>query len=213
MIWESRIWKEELQKELDGFTKLLDEFDYDESDDWDNYVHYNLQMEKFFFVCAFIVRKLMESYKLSDELEAQKIHCVRHKRIEDDDTFVDFINYHHIDRFYDLDKSEEYELELREICNYFIHSFVLLPNDDTDGVFHGVFVNSDWIKEKYLYYVEFRVFVNMLEGVIEDDIASMMWDRRNSNGSPRKNPIIYKSRYHRSRNGKMSGGSDREEKL
>ncbi len=100
MIWDSIVWKEELQRELDNFRKFLDEFEQ-----LDEY--YDLRVEKFFFVSSFIIRKLSESYKLSDELESQEIGCVRHKRVENDNVYIDLMNYHHFERYYDLDEMEE----------------------------------------------------------------------------------------------------------
>lgn len=49
MIWESSVWREDLQKELNDFLVKIEGF---------NDEYFNLRVEKFFFISAFIIRKL-----------------------------------------------------------------------------------------------------------------------------------------------------------
>ncbi len=95
-------------------------------------------------------------------------------------------------------------MKLREICNYFIHSMVfspdlvispdkdISPDEDVEVNLQGVFINSDRIKEKELYYIELNVFIKLIEDTINDDIvrSSMI---RHFDG---RKPSVKKSRNH-----------------
>ncbi|MGC1121520.1 MAG: hypothetical protein WBA22_10545 [Candidatus Methanofastidiosia archaeon] len=170
MIWESGAWKEELQKEFKSFSKFLTEIKTSENE------YFNLRVEKFFFVSAFIIRKLNESNKLSDELTSKDFIYVKYNRIRSD-AIVDFLNFHHFDRFYDLKREEKCLLKSRDICNYFIHSFIFSTVHDENGQLCGVLVNSDRTKDEFLLYVELNTFTELINDVIDDDIVSMSYNR------------------------------------
>jgi hypothetical protein len=170
MIWESSVWREELQKELNDFYNFLVNIEASEAE------YFNLRVEKFFFVSAFIIRKLAEANKLSDELISKDFSCIKYGRIKDD-SIIDFLNCHHIERFYNLEKKEKYLLNLRDICNYFIHSFVFSTVHDANKKLCGVLVNSDRIKDKFLLYIELSTFIELINNVINDDIVSMNYNR------------------------------------
>lgn len=193
MIWNSVVWKDELQKELDGFSKILvemDQYNGDPDYKYDEYYdsYYNLRLEKFLLVSSFVVRKLSDSLKLSDELESQDFNCYIYKRLENDD-IISVINRNNVTRFYNLDAPEEVPLKLKEICNLFIHSLVFRPVVDDKMSLQGVFVNSDWTKDKSLYYVEINLFVKLVKEIINDEIG-MFSHKRDKNGGE----IIKKTR-------------------
>jgi len=170
MIWQSGIWKEELQKVLDEFSVFLTSIDRCEGQDFD------LQVEKFFFTSAFIIRKLEEANKLSDELISMQFGCIRHLRIQHH-TAVDSMNWHRFQRFYDLSQEDGVSLRLREICNSLIHSFVFSLVTDDSHRLCGVFVNSNRTKEKFIYYIELNTFLKLINDVINDDIVSITHNR------------------------------------
>ncbi len=178
MIWESSVWKEDLQKELNDFLANIEGFK-------DEY--FNLRVKKFFFISAFIIRKLNEANKLSDELISKDFDCARYRRINDSG-IIDFMNCHHIEKFYDLRNGEKSSLKLKDICNYFIHSFVFSCSIGDDDRLCGVFVNSDRIKNKFLYYIELNTFIILINDVITDDIVSMSYNR--ITGKLKKSKVI-----------------------
>ena len=167
MIWEASVWKEDLQKELNDFLANIEGFK-DE--------HFNLRVEKFFFISAFIIRKLNEANKLSDELTSQDVDCTTYKRVKNGG-IIDFMNSHHIEKFYDLRNGEKSSLKLKDVCNYFIHSFVFSYSIGDGDRLCGVFVNSDRIKNKFLYYIDLNTFIMLINGVINDDIVSLSYNR------------------------------------
>lgn len=171
MIWESSVWKEEMQKELGEFNCYL-ESKPDFEDDY-----FNLRVEKFIFVIAFIIRKLIESNKISDELLANEYPAYKYKKIENERS-IDFLNYHHVDEFYELACQEGCKFKIREMCNLFIHSFVfMLSFDEEFKNFTGVLINSDRSKNSWLYEIDFEIFVEVINDVINDNIVSVEYSR------------------------------------
>ena len=130
-------------------------------------------IERFALVTAFAVRKLVDSNKMSDELEATAIPAKRYPRIEDERKLT-FMQRWDFDRFYDLQSAGATSLGTRELCNMFIHSFVFAPIfDEASGKFVSIVLNSDRTKEKVLFEVKLDSYFEFLEEVIEDDIVSM----------------------------------------
>lgn len=87
------------------------------------------------------------------------------------------MNCYHIEKFYDLRNGEKSSLKLKDISNYFIHSFVLSYSIGDDDSLCGVFVNSDRIKNKFLYYIETDTFIMLINDIINDDIVNMSYNR------------------------------------
>jgi len=170
MIWESSIWKEEIQKELDDFYCYLKS----EPDIENEY--FSLRVEKIFFVSAFIIRKLIESNKISDELLAKQYSAHKYKRITKE-SLIDFLNCHHVDEFYDLQCPELCTFRIKEICNLLIHSFVFILSLDENLKLIGVFINSDRLKNSWLYELNIEIFFKIISDVTNDDIVSMEYNR------------------------------------
>lgn len=171
MIDDSFIWKDELKKELKKFCRFagkpvttLDE-------------HYSLRLEKFFFISAFIIRKLKEANKLSDELENKDFNCIKYQRIRKED-FFDQLNAHRFNEFYNLEKEEKSFLKLEYLCNILIHSFVFNIFLDDNYILSGIFINSDRTKDEFLFQIELNTFIELINNVIDDDIVDKHFDRR-----------------------------------
>lgn len=174
MIHDSVIWKKELKKEIATFKKYLKDIFKDKYDQ----EHFVLGLEKFYFVCSFIVRKLNECKKLSDELISINYESSKYKRI-DLKSKLDILNNHKFGSFYNLNKPENCRLGIVEICNMFIHSFIFCPtfSEDQKMKFTGVFINSDYLKEKYVYHLDYKTFLDALDTVIRDEILSLHLNR------------------------------------
>ena len=135
-------------------------------------------LEKFVFVSAFIARKLMESKKLSDELEGKALHLQGYPRINHNKQ-IDFLNWHQIDRFYDFAKSKTATLLPRDLFNTIIHSFVFtLVTSDMGHGYEGFLFNSDRTKDAIIYKVSFRDYFELMQSVREDDIVSSQFNRK-----------------------------------
>jgi hypothetical protein len=148
---------------------------------WDQASSAKLEMEVFY--AAYAVRKLIEAFKISDELESISINAAEHPAIG---RVADLMNRHEIDQLYDLSKSKSLKLTLEDFCNQIIHSFVFVPCfAERRSNLAGLFVASDRRKSKGLLYFDINDVIELLEAVGHDDIVSMSW-KRDSIGGPLK---------------------------
>jgi hypothetical protein len=167
MLHESWPYKEQLRRDL---AAIGGEPLRDDEEAW-------VRMERFVFWSAFVIRKLSEAKKLSDELEAEQIQVSRFPR-SDLDGPHDFMNAHKIERFYDLDSGISQTAAPLWLSNQLIHSFVFIPETDDDGRLTGLYFNSDLSREDSLFYIAWSEFKRMIMAVAGDDVVSMGFDRR-----------------------------------
>jgi len=171
MILESGIWKNELNKDLQTVKKRLQKARI--SGEQKHYELATVSVEKFTFTSAFIIRKLIESKKLSDEFESMAIQVLSFQRniIEQ---AITLFNRHRIDRFYNLENANKSTLSVVNICNAFIHSFVfeIAISDDKDSV-DGIFFSSDKTKDTAVFFIQLENYFKVIETAIKDEILQM----------------------------------------
>jgi hypothetical protein len=179
MIYESYVWKKDLKKELNNFMKAVAKMDLSGEPGIPDTI--NLKVEKFFFVSAFIIRKLNEAKKLSGELNEMKVPVVQFERINKDRK-LHFMNNHKLEKFYDLENGRGSALGLAVLCNTLIQSFifqVVVSNpEETDGkeTVSGILMNSDYSKDKALYDIRLEDFLKIVEETINDNVVSSSYD-------------------------------------
>lgn len=174
MLSNSHVWKRELKKELQAFKKFIAKTDIREAADND-YLY--LKIEKFFFITSFIIRKLYESHKLSEELVSINISVERYKRI-DAERRIHLFNNSDLFEFYDFTEKTKASLGAMKLCNCFIHSFNFGPvfQKGEKALLVGVYINSDNDKDTFLYYVKLEAFINFVQNVIDDYITFTHYD-------------------------------------
>ena len=149
MIWDSVIWKQELARDLRRMRRRLQQFEPLDSED--AFERFSVALDRFIFTSAFIVRKLSEAHKLSDELEATPLPVSRYPRI-DPDYPIHFMNWRRLEQFYDLETHERVEILPGRLCNLLIHSFVFLPTmDEHEESFETILFNSDHTRDQCLF--------------------------------------------------------------
>lgn len=166
MIFDSHDWKAELKKHIIDFKRYMKKRKiYTDSID--------IKIESFFFITCFIVRKIYDSNKLSDEVEALTIPVNEYANIK---PFRWFIDRYDIDEHFDLNKPKTNKLDLRKLVNLGIHSFSFVIKIDSEKEWHNVdfliYINTDFSKNKYLYEINTRHYIEILNKVINDDIVS-----------------------------------------
>lgn len=155
MIWESANWKEPLlhsatwlrRKRLTSGTREA------------TYV----RIEKEIFLGFYSVRKLLDTYKVSDTIKAMEFSVKSHPNLKP----VNYMNWHHIDRLYDLSQSAEENRDIRYLCNRFMHSYVFLINEENERL-AGFYVASDHDKNKKIYYISLDTVINIFRLVGRD---------------------------------------------
>jgi len=168
MILESHVWKNELNKDLQTVKRRL----HKAKISWEQKDRElaTVSIEKFAFMSAFIVRKLIESKKLSDEFESMSVQ-VQEFRQDNLEPTIHFMNRHRIDKFYDLENGSKTALPVVKICHAFIHSFVFEIAIDNDAAsIDGIFFNSDKTKDEKVYFIQLKNYLQVIETAIKDEI-------------------------------------------
>ena|SRR2546425_8980081 len=193
MIVNAMVWKEELKTELGHFNELLlngeyvngllldgrefeEEVDFEEEIDH-AYLEYKVQ--KFFFVSSFIVRKLIESDQLSEELNRINIPIIEYKSFNEDARM--WWRGNRVENFYNLENGRETSISIKKLCDIFIHSFVftlLFIEEKEKPKFDGILVNSDQSRRSKVFFVKWKNFSKLLEEVINDYFSNSIFDNR-----------------------------------
>lgn len=176
MVWDSWVWKDQLRRDLRALKTKLNKAAALKTDE--SLEQAGVAIEKFAFTSAFIVRKLIEAKKLSDELENSSITLQAFPRVKTE-RHLDFLNWHHIDRFYDVSHSTEVKLRVRELCHLLVHSFVFTVLEDPESCqFDSILFNSEHTKNKILYRMTLTTLFDLILAVTRDDVATMRYNRR-----------------------------------
>jgi len=124
-------------------------------------------VEQELFITGYIVRKLLDANKLSDEVESITLHAMcsmRRARIPDS------MNWHHIDKFYDLSQPVPAGVGLRRFCDQLIHSFIFVVDASSSGL-KGFYVASDRERSFRLLHFDIQEVVGVMQRVADDDVV------------------------------------------
>lgn len=156
MIYNSEDWKKELKK----INKRLKTSKYRKF----------FTIEKDIFISAFIVRKLIESDKMTDRIDNYMLDTVAYKPIKE----INRIHCYIEEKEYNWKEKTKIRLEAKKICNFLIHSYVFnLVFAERERKVEKFLVSSDYDRNKYLYEVNLKEWIKFLEEVINDDIIEL----------------------------------------
>jgi hypothetical protein len=170
MIHDSQVWKEVLLAELRGLREYLAKAQASRRSDVKERAL--VRVEKFVFISAFVMRKLFEVKKISDEIARSEL-SVRSFARNSLSGRIHRMNWDRINLHYHLDRPMSKKVLVRTLCNQLIHSAVFLcHSNDEDGAIEGFYVTSDEQKETGLLYVGLKIYCDVVERVISDEIVS-----------------------------------------
>ncbi len=159
-IWDSRRWKRALARRTEALRRRRWQRRWSEPS--------LATVEQDLFMSAYIVRKLLDSYKVSDEVESL---LIRARQYVPTGRRADIMNWHRIGELYDLSLGEEVSITLRDFCNQLIHSLVfVLAHGEENGGLDGFFVSSDRDSRERLLYFGIDDVVAALLAVANDEI-------------------------------------------
>jgi hypothetical protein len=180
VIDDSIPWKDELVKvadRLDAKTKQKR---------WSDRTGYLIERD--FMVSAFAMRRLIDAHKVSDSLRQRQIPVVRFDLIGNP---PDLLGPADIEDSYDFENGRRMTLVTWNLCQQFIHSFVLtLSCDESPGhFFDGVYMSSDFDKGKFVYLVRATDYIALCRDIGVEDIYSKSY-LRGSDGQMRVTEIL-----------------------
>lgn len=142
MIWESGFWKDPLLVA----AKWLRSVRLTDRTRESTFV----RIEKEIFFGFYSIRKLFDTLKVSDSTKEVSYDLTWYPSVHS----VDDLNWHHLDRLYDMKSQQTENRSIRFICNQFVHSYVFLVAGETR--IDGVFVASDHVRNRKVYYVPLK---------------------------------------------------------
>lgn len=127
---------------------------------------------------CYIVRKLAESNKITNELynEQVKLYSYKNKGID-----VDFINSHRVDKLYEIERAEEITKPFSYICNQIIPSYIFLYAFECKNKIDGIIFNSDKSKQKEIYRLTLKEFLRVLSPIAQCYVGRTIM-KRNEKG-------------------------------
>jgi hypothetical protein len=197
MIYDSIIWKREMRKKTEKFRGLINKTEFsaewlfdEEPDGWTASYKLFVKFQKYCFYCAVITRKFIESNRLSDELLAINYPVKYFKRANS--KVLTKQNFESVDEEYETENPLLGEMSLLKICHLFIHSFVFIPkllevkideqlpdeeleNWEVNGI-SGLYINSDFTKDKIVYYLDLDFIFRLFEDVHNDNVVYYVED-------------------------------------
>lgn len=158
MIYESYYFKEELLR----LRRYIKRFRYDYEKD-NTYL-----IDKYIFYSAFIIRKLIESDKLTNECENLILNIKNHPNIKK----LTKLNYVSAIEDYELDNFKESTIKIGDLCNQIIHSYVFFTFSDYEkNNCISFLVSSDYDRNKHIHYVDINVWLDTLKTIGNDYIT------------------------------------------
>ena len=152
MIRESYPWKRDLLRD----ANIIERWASKKTDS-----EYRVMLlEKKVFLSAFVIRKLIEDYKISDKIAECSILC---RVYPARGTEVDILSWHDIDKHYDLSSEQRADINIKSFANQIIHNLVFLFefSEERSSPVSGFVVASDWGKGKQLYGVTLSAYLSV----------------------------------------------------
>ena len=157
MIYESHYWKDELLRIAQSLERRRTQVRWPEAS--------FAGVEKSVMLAAYIVRKLAEAKKLSDDTIAGNVTLTSHAWRGEP---VHHLSRLDIDELYDLENPKRVTLSLLKVCHVLIHSYVFMIGFSECNEFDGLFFNSDRTRHQTLYHVSVSELVRVLQEAGKD---------------------------------------------
>lgn len=163
MIVQSGPWRRELRRHLALFAT------------WSNKLHTergSFYIERGVFLCAFIVRKLMENRKITDEVRDRPFHCQAFQPFQPlSGDVTNFFGIMDPAKEYDMESSETLAISAYDLMSEIMHSYVFIPMLDEKEVWTGFLVNSYRHRDRRLLQIQRSQFESALTHVIDDRVG------------------------------------------
>ncbi|SFS79705.1 hypothetical protein [Lutibacter maritimus] len=147
---ESRYWKKEL---LDYAKSLKNQKEIKRWSEKSQVI-----FEKDLIINFFIIRKLIETKRISDSLRQKKYKI---KAYPKNSIKLTELNSFEFDELYKLEKFEIKEKNINFICNQLIHSLTIFAFRENKK-WNNVIMCSDFEKNKWIYKIDLKTIIEIL---------------------------------------------------
>lgn len=179
MIDDSVPWKSDLAKDTHALSSFLERYQQGKREAPSAALYY--KVERFCFVSAFAIRRLIESQKLSDEMESTSISARVYQKRKRGYRELDIMTKGDIHKRYVLSRASRRRIKISTLCNMLIHTadFVvaIYPSRSL-----RIFFNSA-PSARALVEVKIEDVLRLVADAANDDIVSAQWIRDASTGA------------------------------
>ena len=127
-------------------------------------------IEKVIFYSAFIIRKLLDcNGKMSDEADRYTIKVTEWKPTRQ----ITVMHRSPGEGEFDWEKGKTKSVLGNKVCNWLIHSFVFLTEENENKTIKSFFVSSDYDKNKVTYQVGLSEWEKYMKFIATDWVVSL----------------------------------------
>ncbi|WP_141441350.1 hypothetical protein [Vreelandella titanicae] len=148
---ESCYWKEDLLRSSKKFKPVS------KPPRWSEKLQVNFEKEV--IISFFMIRKLMESNKLSKSTISYKAQVFRSLCINK----VNNRNFWDIMELYELESEQVVSKSIGFICNQLIHGGAIYAYREKDRNWGGIYTCSDFEREKFIYKIPINEIIKILD--------------------------------------------------
>lgn len=163
---ESRYWKEDILKHAKNLKPVK------KPTRWSERAQVNFEKE--IIVSFFMIRKLIETHKVSSKTKNHKLQVMRCPCTKD---IVHELNWWNIRETYDLENEQQVTKKSLFISNQLIHGGVIYPYRDETRNWAGVLTCSDYEKESYIYNIPVSEIIEFFNIVGHDYPRSVSYEK------------------------------------
>ena len=161
MIQDSIPWKEDLLRIADRLDKKRTQKRWTERSGY--------LVERDVMTSAYTIRRLVESWKVSDRLASRSFQINRFALLGSP---PDFMNKFFFWELYDLDSPVRVDLSLREVCNQIMHSWMWAISATESNEFDGIYVASDKDRNSKLYWIPIDQLISIIRDIGREDVTA-----------------------------------------
>ncbi len=160
MAFESRFWRAEIKRDISFLErKLSNKINFADDVDLDKFFS---TVEIKLFTIAYALRKLMETGKFPDRVSAVKLNVSQYNRNQ-----KRIRSWGSFDDYYDLSSQKKIKMELRFLCNQFIHARFFQPVGNSNGFMRVVYFVSDHDQQKCVYSITIKSLLAKTRTIVD----------------------------------------------
>lgn len=166
MIVDSISWKNDINTVINKLSKINTKKFTEKT---------SYELEKYFFITSYSIRKLYQSGKISDSLFKKDIVLYYYKPIK----HINRISWWDIDELYDFETPIKCSIQLKYLLEQLIHSYTFTPiynfNDKTESIqnIKCILFHSDKERNKKTYSMTLSQYIDILKEVSSNYPSSM----------------------------------------
>jgi len=168
VIWESEPWRSHLLASARDLAKRAKTKRMTE--------RRSVFVEEAVFFGAYVMRKLDDSHKLSTSWRGTALECKRfpptgRRR-------PNLMDWHHIDRHFDLSKPQSDTMSARDYCDLVVHSFIFMELLNDDRSIEAFYITSDKLRGKGIWQFGLNTVIDLMAKTAKDwpAVARMVRD-------------------------------------